>query len=113
MSRHSPTTTSVTPIRALRRQLAAQPRPARRLSQARQNLGREAGDAGGRLDARERADVVPVSGTRSAAHLEECAAAADIELGAAELADLERALPLGFAAGERYSDTQWIGIQKS
>ena len=56
--------------------------------------------------------VVPIPGTRSAAHLEECAAAADIELGAAELADLERTLPLGFAAGERYSDPQWVGIQK-
>ncbi len=56
--------------------------------------------------------IVPIPGTRTAAHLEECAAAADIELSEAELADLERALPLGFAAGERYSDPQWVGIQK-
>jgi aryl-alcohol dehydrogenase-like predicted oxidoreductase len=56
--------------------------------------------------------VVPIPGTRTAGHLEECAAAADIELSEAELADLERALPLGFAAGERYSDPQWVGIQK-
>ena len=56
--------------------------------------------------------IVPLPGTRTAAHLEECAAAADIDLSEAELADLERALPIGFAAGERYSDPQWVGIQK-
>ena len=56
--------------------------------------------------------VVPIPGTRAAAHLEECAAAADIDLSEAQLADLERALPLGFAAGERYSYAQWVGIQK-
>jgi aryl-alcohol dehydrogenase-like predicted oxidoreductase len=56
--------------------------------------------------------IVPIPGTRTAAHLEECAAAADIDLSEAQLADLERALPIGFAAGERYSDPQWVGIQK-
>ena len=29
-----------------------------------------------------------------------------------QLAAIERALPVGFAAGERYSDQQWVGIQK-
>jgi aryl-alcohol dehydrogenase-like predicted oxidoreductase len=56
--------------------------------------------------------VVPIPGTRAAAHLEEWAAASDIDLSEAQLADLERTLPLGFAAGERYSDAQWVGIQK-
>ncbi len=56
--------------------------------------------------------IVPIPGTRTAAHLEECAAAADIDLTEAQIADLERALPVGFAAGERYSDQQWVGIQK-
>jgi aryl-alcohol dehydrogenase-like predicted oxidoreductase len=55
--------------------------------------------------------VVPIPGTRSAEHLEECAAA-DFALDAARLAELERVLPVGFAAGERYSDQQWVGIQK-
>ena len=45
-------------------------------------------------------------------HLDECAAAAEIDLSEAQLAELEQALPLGFAAGERYSDQQWVGIQK-
>ena len=56
--------------------------------------------------------VVPIPGTRSADHLEECAQAAKIDLTGAQLAEVERALPLGFAAGERYSESQWVGIQK-
>jgi aryl-alcohol dehydrogenase-like predicted oxidoreductase len=55
---------------------------------------------------------VPIPGTRTANHLEECAEAADIDLTEAQLAELERVLPVGFAAGERYSDQQWVGIQK-
>ena len=56
--------------------------------------------------------VVPIPGTRAAAHLEECAAAAKLDLTDAQLAEIERALPVGFAAGERYSEQQWVGIQK-
>jgi aryl-alcohol dehydrogenase-like predicted oxidoreductase len=58
------------------------------------------------------AHVVPIPGSRAAAHLEECAAAAKIDLTDAQLAEIERALPVGFAAGERYSESQWVGIQK-
>jgi aryl-alcohol dehydrogenase-like predicted oxidoreductase len=56
--------------------------------------------------------IVPIPGTRAAAHLEECAAAAKLDLTDAQLAEIERALPVGFAAGERYSESQWVGIQK-
>jgi aryl-alcohol dehydrogenase-like predicted oxidoreductase len=56
--------------------------------------------------------IVPIPGTRAAAHLEECAAAAKIDLTDAQLDEIERALPLGYAAGERYSEPQWVGIQK-
>jgi diketogulonate reductase-like aldo/keto reductase len=56
--------------------------------------------------------IVPIPGTRAAAHLEECATAAEIDLTPAQLAEIERALPLGYAAGERYSEQQWVGIQK-
>ena len=56
--------------------------------------------------------VVPIPGTRAPGHLEECAAAAEVDLTDAQLAEIERALPVGFAAGERYSEQQWIGIQK-
>jgi aryl-alcohol dehydrogenase-like predicted oxidoreductase len=56
--------------------------------------------------------IVPIPGARFAAHLEECAQAGEIDLTSAQLAEIERALPLGFAAGERYSESQWVGIQK-
>jgi aryl-alcohol dehydrogenase-like predicted oxidoreductase len=56
--------------------------------------------------------VVPIPGTRAAEHLAECAAAADFDLDAARLAEIERVLPIGFAAGERYSEAQWVGIEK-
>jgi aryl-alcohol dehydrogenase-like predicted oxidoreductase len=56
--------------------------------------------------------IVPIPGTRGGAHLTECAAAAKIDLTNVQLAEIERALPLGFAAGERYSEQQWVGIQK-
>jgi aryl-alcohol dehydrogenase-like predicted oxidoreductase len=56
--------------------------------------------------------VVPIPGTRSAAHLEECAAADKLTLTEAQMVEIERALPLGYAAGERYSESQWVGIQK-
>jgi aryl-alcohol dehydrogenase-like predicted oxidoreductase len=56
--------------------------------------------------------VVPIPGTRATDHLEECAAAAKIDLTGAQLAEIEQALPLGYAAGERYSEQQWVGIQK-
>ncbi len=57
-------------------------------------------------------NIVPIPGTRATDHLEECAAAAKVDLTDAQLAEIERALPLGFAAGERYSDKQWVGVQK-
>jgi aryl-alcohol dehydrogenase-like predicted oxidoreductase len=56
--------------------------------------------------------VVPIPGTRAAGHLEECAATAKVDLTDVQLAEIERVLPVGFAAGERYSEQQWIGIQK-
>ncbi len=56
--------------------------------------------------------IVPIPGTRTASHLDECAEAADLELTATQLGEIERVLPVGFAAGERYSDQQWFGIQK-
>jgi aryl-alcohol dehydrogenase-like predicted oxidoreductase len=56
--------------------------------------------------------IVPIPGTRVVDHLEECAAADKIDLTDAQLAEIERALPLGYAAGERYSELQWVGIQK-
>ena len=57
-------------------------------------------------------NIVPIPGTRTAAHLDQCADAAKVELSAAQIEEIETVLPAGFAAGERYSDGQWVGIQK-
>ncbi|WP_218042060.1 aldo/keto reductase [Streptomyces abyssomicinicus] len=50
-------------------------------------------------------DVVPIPGTRHRAHLTENAAATALALSPEELAAVERAVPAGAAAGERYVPT--------
>ncbi|MGV8977154.1 MAG: aldo/keto reductase [Cellulomonas sp.] len=49
-------------------------------------------------------DVVPIPGTKRIAYLEENVAADAVELTVEDLAALDAALPLGAAAGDRYSD---------
>ena len=56
--------------------------------------------------------IVPIPGTRTAAHLKECADGAALTLTNQHLADLERILPIGFAAGDRYPASHWVGIEK-
>lgn len=53
--------------------------------------------------------ILPIPGTRSTKHLEQLAAGADLKLSATNLADIERALPIGWAHGDRYTVAQWIG----
>lgn len=56
--------------------------------------------------------LIPIPGTRSVAHLEEDAKAADLSLSADELAEIDRILPPGFAHGDRYSEAQQIGAER-
>lgn len=56
--------------------------------------------------------IVPIPGTRTATHLEEDAAAATLALTGPQVAELERVLPAGFAAGERYGPSQWANIER-
>ena len=56
--------------------------------------------------------LIPIPGTRSAAHLEEDAAAAGITLSGSELAQIDEILPCGFAHGDRYSEAQWPGAER-
>jgi aryl-alcohol dehydrogenase-like predicted oxidoreductase len=55
-------------------------------------------------------DIVPIPGTKRRAHLESNAAAADIELTATELQQLDAAFPPDAAAGDRYTPDlmRWI-----
>ena len=50
--------------------------------------------------------IIPIPGARSRAHVLENAAAADIELGADEIASLDQAFPLDIVAGERSGPLQ-------
>ena len=49
-------------------------------------------------------DIVPIPGTKRRAYLEQNCAAADLALGPADLAELERIFPPGAAAGPRYPE---------
>ena len=56
--------------------------------------------------------IVPIPGTRTAAHLKECADGADLPLTNRQIEQIERLLPIGFAAGDRYPPSHWLGIEK-
>ena len=51
-------------------------------------------------------DVVPIPGTKRRTYLEENVAAAEISLSTSDLAELDAAMPVGAAAGDRYPQMQ-------
>ncbi len=56
--------------------------------------------------------MLPIPGTRSRNHLIELALGSEFEL-TEEISDqIDHLLPIGWAHGERYSDDQWVGIEK-
>jgi aryl-alcohol dehydrogenase-like predicted oxidoreductase len=57
-------------------------------------------------------DFVPIPGTKRRHYLEENVAAADLRLGAAELARLDAAIPAGEVAGPRYSESMMTYIDR-
>jgi aryl-alcohol dehydrogenase-like predicted oxidoreductase len=56
-------------------------------------------------------DIIPIPGMKRRTHLDDNAAAVDIELVPEELARLDAAFPPGAAAGERYTPevARWAG----
>jgi aryl-alcohol dehydrogenase-like predicted oxidoreductase len=56
--------------------------------------------------------IIPIPGTRTPEHLSELAAAAAIALSDADLREIDRLLPPGFAHGHRYSEQQIIGTEQ-
>ena len=56
--------------------------------------------------------ILPIPGTRSVDHLKELAKGANLKLTAADLDEISRRLPLGWAHGDRYSQAQWIGPER-
>jgi aryl-alcohol dehydrogenase-like predicted oxidoreductase len=57
-------------------------------------------------------DVVPIPGTKRRKYLEENAAASEIKLSAAEVQELEAAVPAGAVAGERYAEANMKAIDR-
>ena len=55
--------------------------------------------------------IIPIPGTRYASRVKENADAAALTLNAADVEELDRILPIGFAHGARYSDFQQIGSE--
>ncbi|WP_112321855.1 aldo/keto reductase [Oceanibium sediminis] len=56
--------------------------------------------------------VIAIPGTRSVEHLEELAAGAALDLTDDDLARIESLLPVGWAAGDRYSESQSVGPER-
>ncbi|HEY7879032.1 MAG TPA: aldo/keto reductase [Gemmatimonadaceae bacterium] len=57
-------------------------------------------------------DIVPIPGTKRRVYLEENVAAANIELSAAEMRELDAALPPGTVAGPRYNEGQMAFVDR-
>jgi len=58
-------------------------------------------------------DIVPIPGTKRRKYLEENAAAADVQLSASDLAELEAAVPQEEVVGERYAEQNMRTIDRS
>jgi aryl-alcohol dehydrogenase-like predicted oxidoreductase len=57
-------------------------------------------------------DVVPIPGTKRRTYLEENAAAVEIKLSAAEVAEIETAVPKSDVVGERYTEAMMKSVDK-
>ncbi|MBL9056686.1 MAG: aldo/keto reductase [Rhodobacteraceae bacterium] len=56
--------------------------------------------------------LIPIPGTRHAAHLRQWAQAATIRFTAEDRAEIDRLLPPGWAEGDRYGDHQLLAIER-
>ena len=56
--------------------------------------------------------LIPIPGTRTAEHLHDWVDADTISLTPEDMAEIARLLPVGFAHGDRYSDTQMQTIER-
>lgn len=56
--------------------------------------------------------VIPIPGSRSVDHFRECTSGAKLRLSTADIERIEAVLPVGWAHGDRYSVSQWIGPER-
>lgn len=55
--------------------------------------------------------LIPIPGTRTAAHLEECVKGSHFAMTDEIMARIDEVLPVGWAHGDRYSRGQWPGVE--
>lgn len=53
--------------------------------------------------------IIPIPGSRSVDRFKQCLSGATLTLSEGDLLQIERALPVGWAHGDRYSEEQWNG----
>lgn len=56
--------------------------------------------------------VISIPGTRTVDHLKELAAGGEMTLSASDLSAIDEVLPVGWAHGDRYNETQWRGPER-
>jgi aryl-alcohol dehydrogenase-like predicted oxidoreductase len=56
--------------------------------------------------------IIAIPGTRSTGHFAELVEGWTLSLSADQLAHIEQLLPVGWAHGDRYNDTQWVGPER-
>ena len=56
--------------------------------------------------------ILPIPGTRSVGHFQECLRGGEITLTPEILARIDTVLPAGWAHGDRYDAVQWVGPER-
>ena len=56
--------------------------------------------------------VIPIPGTKNTAHLAELIRGTEIDLSEDDLLRIETVLPVGWAHGDRYNESQWEGPER-
>jgi len=55
--------------------------------------------------------LIPIPGTRTAAHLRECVQGSAFNMTDEIMAQIDAVLPVGWAHGDRYTHDQWVGVE--
>jgi aryl-alcohol dehydrogenase-like predicted oxidoreductase len=58
------------------------------------------------------AHIIPIPGTRHAAHVQDWLAASDLDLTPGDIAEIDRIMPVGWAFGDRYSHDQAATVER-
>lgn len=56
--------------------------------------------------------LMPIPGTRSSAHASQFIQASNVKMTSEMRDNIDRVLPVGWAFGDRYSENQWVGVER-